>query len=151
MNLEKDKYIIVELIPTSLKKETGNIIQLSALKINNLVIEERFDYRLNEDNIPLQDFIDLISYDKESFIYKDTTTEILNDFNDFIKDYPVLMMDNEYTKNYLIDINNKKESIFDYIPVDNKDTFIEELFTKYEIEPTNYIVDVIYEAIIKTL
>ena len=48
------------------------------------------------------------------------------------------MMDNEYTKNYLIDINNKKESIFDYIPVDNKDTFIEELFTKYEIEPTNW-------------
>ena len=99
MNLEKDKYIIVELIPTTLKKETGDIIQLSALKVNNLVIEERFDYRLNESNIPLKDFIDLISYDKESFTYKDTTKDILKAFSEFIKDYPLLIMDNEYTNN----------------------------------------------------
>ena len=30
MKLAKDKYIIVELIPTTLKKKTGDIIQLSA-------------------------------------------------------------------------------------------------------------------------
>lgn len=151
MNLEKDKYIIVELIPTTLKKETGDIIQLSALKVNNLVIEERFDYRLNESNIPLKDFIDLISYDKESFTYKDTTKDILKAFSEFIKDYPLLIMDNEYTNNYLSDITNKKESIYDHIPTNNKDTFIEDIMTKYAIEPTNYIVDVIYESIIKTL
>lgn len=151
MNLEKDKYIIVELIPTTLKKETGDIIQLSALKINNLVIEERFDYRLNEENIPLKDFIDLISYDKESFTYKETSQEILDEFTKFIKDYPILIMDNEYTNNYLIDINNNKESIYNYIPTSSKDTFIEEIIEKYGIEPTNYIVDIIYESIIKTL
>jgi DNA polymerase III alpha subunit (gram-positive type) len=151
MNLEKDKYIIVELIPTTLRKETGDIIQLSALKINNLVIEDRFDYRLNEDNIPLKDFIDLISYDKESFTYKDTTKDILDEFTKFIEEYPILMMDNEYTNNYLSDIKNKKESIYNYISTNNKDTFIEEIMEKYGIEPTNYIVDVIYESIIKTL
>ena len=151
MNLEKDKYIIVELIPTTLRKETGDIIQLSALKINNLVIESRFDYRLNEDNIPLKDFIDLISYDKESFTYKDTTKDILDEFTKFIEEYPILMMDNEYTNNYLSDIKNKKESIYNYISTNNKDTFIEEIIERYGIEPTNYIVDVIYESIIKTL
>lgn len=151
MNLEKGKYIIVELIPTTLRKETGDIIQLSALKINNLVIEDRFDYRLNEDNIPLKDFIDLISYDKESFTYKDTTKDILDEFTKFIEEYPILMMDNEYTNNYLSDIKNKKESIYNYISTNNKDTFIEEIMEKYGIEPTNYIVDVIYESIIKTL
>lgn len=151
MNLEKDKYIIVELIPTTLKKETGDIIQLSALKINNLVIEERFDYRLNEENIPLKNFLDLISYDKDSFTYKDTTNEILDEFTKFINDYPILIMDNEYTNNYLIDIKNKKESIYNYLPTNSKDTFIEEIIEKYGIEPTNYIVDIIYESIIKTL
>ena len=151
MNLEKDKYIIVELIPTTLRKETGDVIQLSALKINNLVIEDRFDYRLNEDNIPLKDFIDLISYDKESFTYKDTTKDILDEFTKFIEEYPILMMDNEYTNNYLSDIKNKKESRYNYISTNNKDTFIEEIMEKYGIEPTNYIVDVIYESIIKTL
>ena len=38
MKLDKDKYVIVEIIPTTLKKETGDIIQLSALKINKLQI-----------------------------------------------------------------------------------------------------------------
>ena len=69
MKLDKDKYVIVEIIPTTLKKETGDIIQLSALKINKLQIEERFDYRLNEDRILIKDFLDIISYDKESFTY----------------------------------------------------------------------------------
>lgn len=149
MKLDKDKYIIVELIPTTLKKETGEIIQLSALKINNLQIEDRFDYRLHEDKILIKDFLDIISYDKESFIYKYSTDEILNDFEKFIGDYKLLIIDNEYTRNYLSDIKNKKISIYDYFDITNKDRVIEELMDKYSIEPTNYIVDIIYESIIK--
>ena len=149
MKLDKDKYIIVELIPTTLKKETGEIIQLSALKINKLQIEDRFDYRLHEDKILIKDFLDIISYDKESFIYKYSTDEILNDFETFIGDYKLLIIDNEYTRNYLSDIKNKKISIYDYFDITNKDRVIEELMDKYSIEPTNYIVDIIYESIIK--
>lgn len=149
MKLDKDKYIIVELIPTTLKKETGEIIQLSALKINKLQIEDRFDYRLHEDKILIKDFLDIISYDKESFIYKYSTDEILNDFKTFIGDYKLLIIDNEYTRNYLSDIKNKKISIYDYFDITNKDRVIEELMDKYSIEPTNYIVDIIYESIIK--
>lgn len=149
MKLDKDKYVIVELIPSTLRKETGDIIQLSALKINKLLIEERFDYRLNEDKILIKDFLEIISYDKESFTYKDTTEEILNDFQKYIGDYKLFIIDNEYTRNYLSDISNEKESIFDYFDINDKDKVIEELIEKYNIEPTNYIVDIIYESIIK--
>lgn len=149
MKLAKDKYIIVELIPTTLKKETGDIIQLSALKIENLQITGRFDYRLHEDRIIIKDFLDIISYDKEAFTYKYSTEEILDDFKEFIKDYPLLIIDNEYTQNYLSDITNKKVSLYDYFDIEHKDSIIEELMTKYNIEPTNYIVDIIYESIIR--
>ena len=149
MKLAKDKYIIVELIPTTLKKETGDIIQLSALKIENLQITGRFDYRLHEDRILIKDFLDIISYDKEAFTYKYSTEEIIECFKDFIKDYPLLIIDNEYTRNYLSDITNKKESLYDYFDIEHKDSIIEELMSKYNIEPTNYIVDIIYESIIR--
>lgn len=151
MKLDKDKYVIVEIIPTTLRKETGDIIQLSALKINKLQIEERFDYRLNEDKILIKDFLDIISYDKESFTYKYSTEEILEDFKKFIGNYKLLIMDNTYTRNYLSDIKNKKVSLYDYFDIDDKDRFIEELIKKYDIEPTNYIVDIIYESIIKII
>ena len=149
MKLAKDKYIIVELIPTTLKKETGDIIQLSALKIENLQITGRFDYRLHEDRILIKDFLDIISYDKEAFTYKYSTEEIIECFKEFIKDYPLLIIDNEYTRNYLSDITNKKESLYDYFDIEHKDSIIEELMSKYNIEPTNYIVDIIYESIIR--
>jgi len=151
MKLDKDKYVIVEIIPTTLKKETGDIIQLSALKINKLQIEERFDYRLNEDRILIKDFLDIISYDKESFTYKYSTDEILEDFQKFIGNYKLLILDNAYTRNYLSDIKNKKVSLYDYFDIEDKDRFIEELINKYDIEPTNYIVDIIYESIIKII
>lgn len=151
MKLDKDKYVIVEIIPTTLKKETGDIIQLSALKINKLQIEERFDYRLNEDRILIKDFLDIISYDKESFTYKYSTDEILEDFQKFIGNYKLLILDNTYTRNYLSDIKNKKVSLYDYFDIEDKDRFIEELINKYDIEPTNYIVDIIYESIIKII
>ena len=149
MKLAKDKYIIVELIPTTLKKETGDIIQLSALKIENLQITGRFDYRLHEDRILIKDFLDIISYDKEAFTYKYSTEEIIECFKEFIKDYPLLIIDNEYTRNYLSGITNKKESLYDYFDIEHKDSIIEELMSKYNIEPTNYIVDIIYESIIR--
>ena len=36
MNLEKDKYIIVEVIPTHSKADKGTIAQISALKLEGL-------------------------------------------------------------------------------------------------------------------
>ena len=65
----KDRYIIVELIPEATSPDKGSIVQLSAIKLNGLVLEDRFDYRLKEDNIKIKDLLKIISYDKELFKY----------------------------------------------------------------------------------
>ena len=142
-----NKYIIVELIPTTSKKETGDIIQLSALKIDNLSLIDRFDYRLNEDKIYFKKILELIDYDKELFVYKNTTDEILNDFKEWFENYKILIIDNEYTKSYLKEFENK-ESIFDHLNMKYNDNIIDEIIEKYNLENSNYIVDLLYEALI---
>ena len=151
MELLKEKYIILEIIPTALTPERGEIIQLSALKIDGLKLLDRFDYRLNEKYIFLEDFKKLISYDKDSFIYKDSTKSILKDFELWSENLPLLIMDNEYTNNFLKTLKNQKESISNYLNKEYTDHFIEELIEDNKIEPTNYIVDILYESLIKHL
>lgn len=151
MDLLKEKYIILELIPTALTKEKGDIIQLSALKINGLCLLERFDYRLEERLIAIPDFLEIINYDKESFTYKDSTKEILTDFENWSEGLPILILDNKYTENFLEDLSNKKEYILNYLNKEYNDNIIENLMKEYNIEPTNHIVDILYESLIKHL
>lgn len=142
------KYVILEIIPTALDPKKGEIAQLSALKLNGLNLIDRFDYRLNDDKIKIEDIKNMISYDKDSFNYVDSKEEILTKFQNFIEDYDLLIIDNEYTANYLEDIENKKESIFKYLKMDFSDDVIEKVIEKYKLEPSNYIVDLLYEALI---
>lgn len=151
MNLLKEKYIILEIIPTAITPKKGDIIQLSAIKLNGLNLLDRFDYRLREDLIALQDFRDLVSYDKSSFTYKNSTKEILESFKEWTEDLPLLIIDNLYTENFLETLSNKKESIFKYLDTKYNDNIIDELIKKYELEPSNYIVDILYESLIKHL
>ena len=46
MNLQKDKYIIVEVIPTHSDSNKGFIAQISALKLEGIKLIDRFDYRV---------------------------------------------------------------------------------------------------------
>lgn len=151
MDLLNSKYIILEIIPTSLKRETGEVVQLLALKLDGIKLIDRFDYRLNEEKVPIKDFIDMCSYDKESFTYVSDTDTILEEFKNWIQDYPLLIIDNEYTKNYLSSIPNPKESIFKYLDILNDDKVIDKMISKYQLEPSNYIVDLLYEALIQEL
>ena len=146
--MDKKKYVILEIIPTALDPKKGEIAQLSALKLNGLNLIDRFDYRLNDDKIKIEDIKNMISYDKDSFNYVDSKEEILTNFQNFIEDYDLLIIDNEYTANYLEDIENKKESIFKYLKMDFSDDVIEKVIDKYKLEPSNYIVDLLYEALI---
>ena len=146
--MDEKKYIILEIIPTAVDPKKGEIAQLSALKLNGLNLIDRFDYRLNDDKIKIEDIKNMISYDKDSFNYVDSKEEILANFQEFIEDYDLLIIDNEYTANYLEDIENKKESIFKYLKMDFSYDFIEEVIDKYKLEPSNYIVDLLYEALI---
>ncbi|MBQ8192545.1 MAG: hypothetical protein IJZ46_00515 [Bacilli bacterium] len=151
MELINNKYIILELIPTALTPEKGDIVQLSAIKVDGLRILSRFDYRLNEDKIYIPDFLDMISYDKSEFVYKDTTKEILEDFNAWSEDITILIMNNKYTENFLKDIPNNKEFICNYLEKEYSDSLIEELIRENNLEESNYIVDLLFESLIKKI
>lgn len=151
MNLLEQKYILLEIIPTAQTPEKGDIVQLSAIKLNGLQLLDRFDYRLNENKIYIPDFIDMCSYDKELFTYKDSSKEIMDDFKIWIEDLPLLIIDNNYTKNFLKEIDNNIESVFKFLNTEYNEHIIEQLIEKHNIAPTNYIVDILYESLIKTL
>ena len=97
LNLEKDKYIIVEIIPTHSKAEKGTIAQISALKLEGLKLIDRFDYRLKDELIENEDLKNMIQYDKKSFTYIDNPYFIIEKFKDWIKDYPILILEDTYT------------------------------------------------------
>ena len=147
MNLEKDKYIILELIPTKL--DNGNIVELTGLKIDNLKLVDRFNYRLNKDKVEIKEFLDMCSYDDDSFNYVDDNNAIISALKDWIEDLPLVLVDNTYTYNYLKDIDNKKELVFPYLDLDFNDNVIQNMINKYKLEESNYIVDLVYEAIIR--
>ena len=93
--------IILEIIPTHSESSKGKIIQLQALKIKDLNIIDRFDYRLNEDKISNKDLVNLISYDKDYFKYVNDDKKILKEFSKWSKKLPLLILDNSYTNDYL--------------------------------------------------
>ena len=146
--LEKKKYIILEIIPTSPNPSNGEIAQLSALKLKGLELIDRFDYRLITEKINNIYIEEMINYDKDNFIYKDTTEEIIKDFKKWIGKDLLLIIDNDYTKAYLEKIKNKKESVFQYLKTCFYDDVFNELIEKYHLEKSNYIVDLLYESLI---
>lgn len=139
------EYIILEIIPDRLKN--GNIIQLEALRIKDLKLVDRLDIRLNEDLIPLDSLKEIVSYDKDKFIYKDTKEEIISEFKNFIEDIPLLILNNEYTNNYLEEIDNEKIDITNLLNMEYSDDLIDKIIEKYKLQPSNYIVDLLYEAL----
>lgn len=151
MDLLNEKYVILEIIPTGIDKDHGEIVQLSALKLDGLKLIDRFDYRLNEEKVPIQEFIDMCSYDKDSFNYVDNSDLILDKFKEFVGNLPLLIIDNSYTRNFLNIFDNNKECVFNYMDINNNDDSIQEMINKYKLEESNYIVDLIYEALIREL
>ncbi len=148
MDLKNRKYVILEIIPTSSNAKTGNIAQLSALKIKGIKLEERFDYRLDKTLINIPDILNMINYDNDSFNYVKRTKTILNRFKKFIGNLPLLIIDNGYTKDYLKDFDNEKISVFKLLNLEVTFDVFDELIKKYNLEPTNHLVDLLYEALI---
>ena len=89
----------------------------------------------------------MCNYDNDLFIYKDNNKEILDELKKFVSDLKIILIDDTYTLNYLKDFNNDMETIYKYVNVKN----IEEMVNKYKLEPSNYMVDLVFEAIINSL
>ena len=151
MDLNKEKYIILEIVPTAVDPKKGDIAQLSALKIDGIKLVDRFDYRLDKKKINVPEILRMLDYDNESFKYVKKAKTIMKHFKTFIEDLPLLIIDNTYTRNYLSEIDNKKESVFKYLGLDVSDDVFDKLMNKYGLEPSNYLVDLLYEALIKEL
>lgn len=148
MDLQKDNYIIVEIIPTHSDSEKGIIAQISALKLKGIKLEDRFDYRVTNKLIDNEDIKQMISYDKKMFTYVDNQYFIIEKFKQWAKDYPLLLIEDSYTKDYLKELDNVKELVYPYLQLDYSLDIFERIMKKYSIEPSNHLVDIIYEAII---
>ena len=148
MNLQKDKYIIVEIIPTHSNSEKGFIAQISALKLNGIILEDRFDYRVESNLIENEDIKRIISYDKNQFTYVNNIYFILEKFKKWSKNYPLLIIEETYTLDYLKEIKNKKELIYPYLNMEYSYDVFDKIKEKYKLKPSNHLVDLLYEAII---
>ena len=148
MDINKDKYIILEIIPTLSDSKKGDIIQLQALKLEGLQLIDRFDYRLDNSLITNKDLVNLISYDNDYFTYVNEKDKIIKDFIKWSNKLPLLILDNQYTRDYLKDLDNKKESICNYLDITYSDDLIKELMDKYQLEYSNHLVDLLYESLI---
>lgn len=148
MNLQKDNYIIVEIIPTHSKKEKGFIAQISALKLKGIELQDRFDYRVEEKLIENEDLKRMIQYDKKNFTYVNNKYFILEKFKQWSKNYPLLLIENTYTLSYLEELENKKELIYPYLHMEYSLDIFDKIREKYNLEPSNHLVDLLYEAII---
>jgi hypothetical protein len=148
MELENKKYIIVEIIPTYSTSDKGFIAQISALKLDGIKLLDRFDYRINKDLINNDYVKSMINYDNDSFTYLDNKEEIKDKFKEWIEELPLLLLDNTYTLDYFKDIENNKELVYDYLDMEYNNEVFNNLLTKYNLEPSDHLVDLVYEAII---
>lgn len=146
--LKNLKYVILEIIPTNSDPKKGNIAQISALKLDGFKLIDRFDYRLDKDKINVFDILKIINYDNDKFKYLSSTRKIKKEFKKFIGRLPLLIIDNSYTYKYLEEFNNEKIPVFDYLNLKLSDTVFDEMIKKYNLESSNYLVDLLYEALI---
>ncbi len=151
MDLKNEKYVILEIIPTALDPKKGDVAQISALKIDGTKLLDRFDYRLDKSKIKIPDILRMTDYDNESFKYVKTTKNLLSNFKKFTGDLPLLIIDNSYTRSYLSNFDNDMYSVFSFLNLDVSDDVFDRLKNKYNLEPSNYLVDLLYEALIKEL
>lgn len=147
MNIKEDKIILLELIPTNYKNNNGIIIQLSALKLNGLKLIERFDYRLKDECLPLNQLKEMINYDNDQFTYVDSDIIILDKLKEFVEDYNILILDNIYTKDYIAYLNNNIDYVYNYLNLDYSPDIINQIISKYNLSLSNHIVDLLYEAL----
>jgi len=148
MDLKRDKFIIVEIIPTRSTPDKGIIAQISALKLEGIKLLDRFDYRVKNHHIDSQDIKRMISYDPKSFTYLDNTNTMLKKFDKWSEGLPLLTIDDTYTPLYLAELPNHQEMVFPHLGLEFSMDVFDQIMEKYPIEPTQHLVDVIYEALI---
>ena len=148
MKLDKDKYIIVEIIPNHSNYKKGCICQIQALKLNGLKLIDRFDYRLTDNLVNNITVLNTMKYDCDMFKYVFDTDTMMNDFKTIVGDYTIFIVEDSYTLDYLSYLDNKIELIYPYLNMEYSLDVFDKIIDKYNLDPSNHLVDLIYEAII---
>jgi len=145
-----ENYIILELIPTATNPAAGEIVQLSAIKVNNFNITSRFDWRVAKSQIRNQELAALFSYDAAEFTCANTSLALMQAFQAWAETFPLFIINNAYTAAYLnyYQIANPTTSVFAQLNTTYHDGIIEELMQTYNLAPSNHIVDLLFEALI---
>ena len=73
---------------------------------------------------------------------------ILEKFKSWAKKLPLLIIEDSYTLDYLKELTNKKELIYPYLNMEHSYDVFNTIMKKYNLEPSNHIVDLLYEALI---
>ena len=146
MNKIPKSFIILELIPSS--RINGDLIEVNALRIKDKKIIDRLNIRLDRDKINNQDLLDITNYDIDNFKFFDSKEKIEKELKDFVKKTPLYYIFDSYTSNYLEYLTNTKYDILKLLNLNYHFDIIDEIINKYKIEPTKYIVDILYEALI---
>ncbi len=142
-----NKFVILELIPTNTYEKGGKVVQISALKIEKTKIVDRFDYRLVDEVLPFPEIKKFINYDNDKFNYVKSDKQLWSSFKKFTKSLPIMILDDVYTPNYLCDFNNELLFLFKFLKMEYSKDIVDEMMHKYHLESTNYIVDLMYEAL----
>ena len=90
----------------------------------------------------------MIKYDKKNFNYVDNIYFIIEKFKQWSKDYPLLLLEENYTKKYFTELKNKQELVYPYLNLEYEPNIFDKIIDKYKLELSDHLVDLVYEAII---
>ena len=121
------------------------------MKLDGLQLLDRFDYRLKDDKLPIPEMKSWIDYDKDSFCYVNDAKSMLNEFQKWTEELPILILDETYTPNHLKQLENELVPVLPILNEEYCEDIIDKLIAKYHLQPSNYIVDLLYESLIQEL
>ena len=90
----------------------------------------------------------MIQYDKKSFTYVNNKYFIIEKFKQWSKGYPLLLLEESYTKDYLSELDNDMELVYKYLNLEYSQDVFDRIMKKYNLQPSDHLVDLIYESLI---
>ena len=111
--------------------------------IERYISENKKDNLVNNITV-----LNTMKYDCDMFKYVFDTDTMMNDFKTFVGDYNIFIVEDSYTLDYLSYLDNKMELIYPYLNMEYSLDVFDKIIDKYNLEFSNHLVDLIYEAII---
>ena len=90
----------------------------------------------------------MIQYDKKSFNFVNNKYFMIEKFKQWSKGYPLLLLEESYTKDYLGELDNDMELVYKYLDLEYGLDVFDRIMKKYNLQPSDHLVDLIYESII---